>query len=65
MNDQPIPEGMSSEQWAFLKQFAENYVTGRKLMCWIARGVVGLGALAAATAGIVALVQQLLAMRGQ
>jgi uncharacterized membrane protein len=51
-------ESLTPEQWSFLKEFSANYVAGRRIGCWIARGIVGLGMVAGAVAAVVALVMQ-------
>ena len=44
---------LTREQWAFLATFSQNYVAGRRFMCYGARAIVAIGviltALTAAT----------------
>lgn len=45
--------GLSPEQWAFLRQFSADYVAGRRFFCWCARAVVAIGMLAGSIAAVV------------
>lgn len=44
---------LTREQWAFLSTFSQNYVAGRRFLCYGARAIVALGVLCtAATAAV-------------
>jgi hypothetical protein len=58
-------DDLTSEQVAFLRGFAGDYLAGRKVLCWASRAVVGVGILGGALAGIVAGVNALLSLRAR
>lgn len=44
---------LTREQWQFLSTFSQNYVAGRRFLCYGARAIVAIGVICTAiTAGV-------------
>lgn len=48
---------LTREQWAFLATFSQNYVSGRRFLCYGARAVVAIGVLCTAATAVVQIYQ--------
>ena len=43
---------MTREQWTFLSTFSQNYVNGRRFLCYGARAVVAIGVVCTAITAV-------------